>query len=824
MSKRLGGRLVGFTAAAFAAFTITTGQAGAASSDAGALQMYEATVTGEQFAELQASGFDVVDPEPTLDGVAVELVLSRGERAAVESRGIELELFRNEDGLTARQAARAQAAGGYTVWRDYDGTDGIRQYLYDFVADHRRIAKLVVIGTTLQGREIIAVRITGSSRGHHRGDKRRRGGHSHDKPAVLYQGTTHAREWISTEVTRRLMEYFAGNSRTARKLRRERELWFLPVVNPDGYQYTFEHERLWRKNLRDNNGDGQITNLDGVDINRNYPEHWRYDDEGSNTEISSDTFRGTAPASEPETQANIGLVERIDPAMAVSYHSYGPLLLYPEGWQVQTPARDLPVYLALTGNDANPAVEGFDPDVSAELYTTNGEFTDWAHGIEDVLAWTPELEEGCEGCGFEFPDDEALVQREFEINLPFAVDLARSAADPARPKSHLGNTTEPFYLELVSEDPTFANNPLADLRFAESYGDPQPVEVLARNSLRGVTLKYRINGGRTHTASTRRWDGGETFGEGYDTYYGIRRGFVRGTDPGDSVEVWFTGSDRGHKGKKGKRRRGGGGHGGLRSDAFTYEAVSESGAGTLVVAAEDYTGISPVQPGGPNHLRFYTEALSANGIAHDVYDVDAHNRTAPDALGVLGHYDAVVWYTGDDIITREPGMVPGTASRLANDEMLEMRAYMNEGGNVLYTGKHAGRAVPGRLRVRPGRQRGLRLYAGDHGALSADLQRLHPVLPGGVSVQRRRRTERGHRRALPGQRDQRPVQRARLDPERRRQRRQPGRGELVHHHLQPAARGRVPAVRQLRAGGVGRWGRGRLRAGRRHEVHVLAAR
>ena len=220
MSKRLGGRLVGFTAAAFAAFTIATGQAGAASSDAGRCRCTRRRSPASSSPSCRRSGFDVVDPEPTLDGVAVDLVLSRGERAAVESRGIELELFRNEDGLTARQLARAQAAGGYTVWRDYDGTDGIRQYLYDFVADHRRIAKLVVIGTTLQGREIIAVRITGSSRGHHRGDKRRRGGHSHDKPAVLYQGTTHAREWISTEVTRRLMEYFAGNSRTARKLRR----------------------------------------------------------------------------------------------------------------------------------------------------------------------------------------------------------------------------------------------------------------------------------------------------------------------------------------------------------------------------------------------------------------------------------------------------------------------------------------------------------------------------------------------------------------------------------------------------------------------------
>ena len=53
------------------------------------------------------------------------------------------------------------------------------------------------------------------------------------------------------------------------------------MVNPDGYQYTFDAERLWRKNLRDVNGDGVIEVGDGVDINRNYPEKWNYDEEGS---------------------------------------------------------------------------------------------------------------------------------------------------------------------------------------------------------------------------------------------------------------------------------------------------------------------------------------------------------------------------------------------------------------------------------------------------------------------------------------------------------------------------------------------------------------
>ena len=60
------------------------------------------------------------------------------------------------------------------------------------------------------------------------------------------------------------------------------------------------------------------------------------------------------------------------------------------------------------------------------------------------------------------------------------------------------------------------------------------------------------------------------------------------------------------------------------------------------------------------------------------------------ALGVLSHYDAVIWYTGDDIVTREPGWAGGNASRLAMDNTLEVRDFLNEGGQVLYTGKYAG--------------------------------------------------------------------------------------------------------------------------------------
>ena len=164
------------------------------------------------------------------------------------------------------------------------------------------------------------------------------------------------------------------------------EMWFVPVANPDGYDWTFEPgQRLWRKNLADNNGDGVITPGDGVDPNRNYPTKWGYDNEGSSPEPASETYRGPAPASEPETRALDGLMKRIRFEFLINYHSAAELLLWGTGWQVSTPTPDDAIYEAMTGDDANPAIAGYDPDISAELYTTNGETTEHAHSAYGTL-------------------------------------------------------------------------------------------------------------------------------------------------------------------------------------------------------------------------------------------------------------------------------------------------------------------------------------------------------------------------------------------------------------------------------------------------------
>jgi hypothetical protein len=640
----------------------------------GQLDMYSARVSAAKAAELSTAGYDITDTKVEADGtVTITLVLSPAERTILQEEGVPTRAVRDARGQTSRERALAQAAGGYAVYRSWDEAGGIRDELRAVAKQFRRFVKLEVIGRTIQGRQIIALKVTDHANRTPDGKR----------PAVLYMSNQHAREWISVEVNRRLLHWFldqrkAGNPEIV-KLLKSTELWFIISANPDGYQYTFDHERLWRRNLRDNDKDGAITGADGVDPNRNYDAHWNYDNEGSSTALSSDTYRGTKALSEPETRAAVRLIDRIKPKFLVNYHSYGPLILYPQGWQVGTPDADNPIYAALAGTDATPGIPGFDPGISAdELYVTNGETTDYADVHAGSMAFTPELEEGCVGCGFVFPDDEGLIQAEFEKTLPFDLDIARSATNPANPTSHLGNTVKPFYLSQTEVDPENGALAMFDFTFDKSYGDPQEVRVLAKRALGDVTIRYQINGGRIRSARTKVWKGGERYGPGKGTYYHVVGGKVRGTKPNDSVKVWFEARGKGP------------GHPVIASESFTYTAVSETRNPVLILSAEDYTGASPAQTPGPHYLSSYEEALAHNGIAYDVYDVDANGRTAPDALGVLSHYDAVVWYTGDDAITREPGWGPGNASRLALRELLEVRDYLNEGGKLLYTGKYAG--------------------------------------------------------------------------------------------------------------------------------------
>jgi Zinc carboxypeptidase len=663
------------------------GPGSSATGTADRLQMYTVVADQAGAKAIKSGGYDIASVEQGPGGsVSLEIVAYPSQLPALEKFGT-VELWRNDAGLTSMQLAAQQASTGFKVWRDYDGPDGFRQYMDDLVAANEDILDLEIIGhthgTDPEGdgadtpRDIVALRLTADEDGSDDGSK----------PAVLYSSLIHAREWITGEVNRRLLEWFIKGWREEKpdvvNILNTTELWFVLVQNPDGYQYTFDVDRLWRKNLRDNDADNKITSLDGVDPNRNFGEHWNYDDEGSGTITSDETYRGPAPFSEPETQAIRDLLDAIHPEFHITYHSFGELLLYPFGFQVNTPSADDPIYISWAGTDKKPAVQGYDPGVGADLYTTNGEQTDYAAAVEDVLSITPELGEGNQENGFEFPDSEGEIEHEFLINKDFAVAAARSATDPDNPVSPVKIKTQPFYLDVATVDPQKSFNPMSDFTFAHSYnGADQPVQVLARRDLDNdgdqddVTLNYSIDGGPTLTGATTEWDGGDRYGEEGDDYYRIVRGHVTGAGEGDDVKVWFTGADE-------------------TSDSFTFHVDKATANDVLILADTDYTGTSnfPAYTAGdgvPPFLSAYTDAVTASGRTYDVYDVDAMGA-APDHLGVLGHYDAVIWYTANDLLSRIAGQPGGTgAETLANTMMLEVRAFLNEGGRLLYTGRHAG--------------------------------------------------------------------------------------------------------------------------------------
>ena len=260
--------------------------------------------------------------------------------------------MRNDQGQTVSEQAELQALNGFTVWRSWDEPGGIRDELYDIARSNLQIIKLEVLGHTsrvaswsrslTQGARDVLTAAPGCpvlvAPARARVDQRR------GQPANAGL----------------LISQWRANNKDIRRLLKNTELFVL-VANPDGYQYTFDHERLWRKNLRDNNGDGQITVGDGVDPNRNFVDHWGYDNEGSSNEPFSETYRGPSPASEPETQAMQGLINRIHPVFMSNMHSFGQWLLYPQGWQTGTSDADNPVYVALAGTDADPAIADFNP-------------------------------------------------------------------------------------------------------------------------------------------------------------------------------------------------------------------------------------------------------------------------------------------------------------------------------------------------------------------------------------------------------------------------------------------------------------------------------
>lgn len=234
-----------------------------------------------------------------------------------------------------------------------------------------------------------------------------------DEPDVLYTALHHAREPLSLSQMLYFMWYLLENYGTDPEvtfLVDNTELFFVPCVNPDGYEYNaITHPQgggMWRKNMRDNDGNGIFNEQeDGVDINRNYGYQWAHDNNGSSPAEGSSVYRGPDPFSEPETRAIKMLIDEHNFQFIINYHSYGNFLLFPWGyvdannpqeWEYEAYAE------ALTIENKYPTGNSY----QTVGYVANGTAGDWQYSEGSAWAFTPEV--GSDDEGF-WPATERII-------------------------------------------------------------------------------------------------------------------------------------------------------------------------------------------------------------------------------------------------------------------------------------------------------------------------------------------------------------------------------------------------------------------------------
>lgn len=173
---------------------------------------------------------------------------------------------------------------------------------------------LDVIGKTWERRPIYAVSISDPAVD------------AAQNPALLLQGTLHAREWIGVELLTAFLQFVMSRvdfDPSIEKLLKTTTLYVIPCVNPDGYEFSQNFNSQWRKNRR-RNSDGSF----GVDLNRNFPIFFK-----KTFEMNKSTYGGTHPLSEPESQALAQFVEEHpNITIALDYHSQGNVFFSRSPW------------------------------------------------------------------------------------------------------------------------------------------------------------------------------------------------------------------------------------------------------------------------------------------------------------------------------------------------------------------------------------------------------------------------------------------------------------------------------------------------------------
>ncbi|KUN26124.1 carboxypeptidase [Streptomyces antibioticus] len=291
------------------------------------------------------------------------------------------------------------------------------------VAAHPDIVSQRVIGTSYQGRNIVALKISDNV------------ATDESEPEVLFTHHQHAREHLTVEMALYLLDQLTsgyGTDSRVTSLVNSREIWIVPDLNPDGGEYDVAtgSYRSWRKNRQPNSGSSSV----GTDLNRNWNYRWGCCG-GSSGSTSSETYRGSAAESAPEVKvvANfvrsriVGGVQQIK--AGIDFHTYSELVLWPFGYTTSDTAT------GMTADDRNAfatvgqkmaASNGYTAEQSSDLYITDGTIDDWLWGNQKIFSYTFEMYPTSSSQGGFYPPDE-VIARETSRNRDAVLQLLENA-------------------------------------------------------------------------------------------------------------------------------------------------------------------------------------------------------------------------------------------------------------------------------------------------------------------------------------------------------------------------------------------------------------
>ena len=322
---------------------------------------------------------------------SLDIILSTSEIGILMNNGIEFEII--QDDITNYYLSRSRPSinrdfslgsmlGNYTLQEAINQMDTLSILYPNFVSEKDSI------GTSFEGRTIWAFKLSDNP------------AIDENEPEVLYTGLTHAREPLSMMN----LFYFANwlcenynNDLIANYLLDNREMWFIPIVNPDGYFYNEtiapDGGGMHRKNRRSNpqNSNCNTGTQQGVDLNRNYGYNWGANNSGSSGNPCSAVYRGTSAFSEPETEAVSNFILSREFNNALHYHSYSNLLIHSWG-DGSYPDEPYLTTLREIGNEMTH-YNGYLVGTGIETvgYTVNGDAVDWSYGNAGLLSYTPEI-------------------------------------------------------------------------------------------------------------------------------------------------------------------------------------------------------------------------------------------------------------------------------------------------------------------------------------------------------------------------------------------------------------------------------------------------